>query len=57
MGLMQLFYEIDALLRVPETLERIEQKLDALAIPEGDLSPIKEDLENISDLSKPTTTE
>jgi hypothetical protein len=53
MGFMQLLIEIDQLLAVPETLARIEQKLDDLAIPEGDLSPIREDLENVQDLSKP----
>jgi hypothetical protein len=52
MGLIQLFHDIDRLLDVPDTLMRIEQKIDALAIPEGDLSPIKEDLENVSNLSK-----
>jgi hypothetical protein len=54
MGLMQLFHDIDALLDVPKTLERIEGKIDALAIPEGDLSPIKEDLQNVQDLGKTT---
>lgn len=53
MGLIQLFHDIDALLDVPKTLERIEQKIDALAIPEGDLSPIKEDLQNVQNLGKP----
>ena len=54
MGFMSFFREIDALLQVPETLERIEGKIDALAIPEGDLSPIKEDLQNVQNLGKTT---
>ena len=54
MGLIQLFHDIDRLLDVPDTLMRIEQKIDALAIPEGDLSPIKEDLQNVQNLGKTT---